>query len=1015
MTTTDTNAQTSRPNFFILLGLDPDAPWDPKLFSETLRKKRGDWSRLANGVARQSLAAKKNLALVPRIEEIMNNEEARQQEAREARVFLEATRKARMAELNKQLEFINAKSSIEQEELDKFVSEFADTLSAAQIKARITVKARERGSSTTSSDLLLDPTLFKSITDRLQSVQKKSLYHVLNLPDSTATPILYQAAQDLYTTNVHKQQKTAEVTALIELAGLASDVFKSDETRKKYDESLRRASLDALLKDLDAIMARSNDKLVQPGQVQLFLENAQKAGWGQQKALERLNEHIQQRKWSMLGTIAESVRCRKCNTINPKNQKRCSNCGQPLAIDCPECDQLVPIEANACGNCGFPVGNRLYVDQELEEVARLLQISSYKRAREILNKVAAAWKPTKPDEYARKIHEYQSALKSQEEATERERQEVTQRLETLTRQKRYHAARQYLTLKGSALPDRAARQKVIDEKITLAQDTIRRALKADVPQNDKMADYEQAKEYCADHPELPLLQKTIVLSPPGNLEARIREGVVSLEWRPSNTRASSLVYSIVRKKRAQPNSLDDQEGKVIDTVPGFTYEDTHPEAGVPLYYAVYTKCDQMVSPQPARLAQPVLLTQEVSTLATHVDDQQVTLSWEPPQYAHSIVILRNDQAMPTSIQDGVRIAECPPGRKNFIDRNVQNEHTYYYGLFCQFKNHTGQLVLSSGLSVAATPDLPPLPIDSLTITSIQTDHTHEVMIRWKRPERGNAAIIKSAKPLAISAGKVIPESQIYTLGQRLEDRPDSVKDVWTRTGVAYYTAVVIFQGMAYIGASERFACLDNVTELKHYNTGTAIQFHWKWPASCQEVLISYSPNGWPEHNDPAATTRHVNLAQYEKLGHYDLPGTQNQNYYIVLSAVIDQDGAKIPAQGIRIYTRIGPKLTFKYEIKNRRRRTLHLYIPGRTGGTIPTLLLVSRQGNPPSKKTEGDIFHRIDPVLIRDGEKEKVIPLPERNFPPKTFGKLFLEDDTMYESVTIHHPGYQEQEKLSLN
>lgn len=1012
MTTTDANTQTSRPNFFILLGLDPNAPWNPKLFTDTLHKKQTEWSRQGSGVARQALTAKKNLSFIPRIREVMDDENLRQEEAAAARIQLATNRKARLEELTKQVAFINAKSTVEQAELDKFVSEFEDTLSPGQIKALIKVKPREPGSNTASADLLLDPTITKNIADHLQIVNKQSLYQVLSLSDATATPVLYQTAQELYTDNVHREPKTAEVTALLSLAGFASDVFKSDETRKKYDESLRRASLDTLLKDLDATMSRSNDKLVQSGQVTLFLENAQKAGWEQQKALERLNEHIQQRKWSMLGTIEESLRCRKCNKLNPKSQKRCTGCGRELSVDCPNCGQPVISEANSCGNCGFPVGSRYYVEDQLEEVARLLQINNYNKAREVLDKVEVAWKPKKQDEFLRKIQEYKSVVKSHEDAKEQERQEVTQKLETLTREKHYVAAKQLLQLKGAIFSDRVTRQKAIEETITLTQNIINRALKPDVPQNDKMADYEQAKELCADHPDLASLQKTLVLFPPGNLQARAREGVVSLEWRPSSTKASSILYSIMRKSRAQPNSLQDQEGQIIGTVPGFTYEDTRPEAGVPLYYAVYAQYDQLVSNQPARLSQPILLTQDVLALAASVDDQQVALSWEPPTHAHSIIILRNDQVMPTSVQDGVRVAECPPDRKSLIDRHVQNGQVYYYALFCQFKDHEGRFVLSQGQVISATPDLPPRPIDHITIKSTQTDHGHDVVINWNRPQRGNAAIIKSAKPLTLSAGKDILESQLLNLGQKLEHLPDSVKDVWTKAGVAYYTSVVIFQGRAYIGASERFACLNNVTNLKHQNTGSAIRFHWKWPENCQEVFISYSVQGWPEHNDPGAMTRRVNIAQYENLGHYDLTGTLNQNYYIVVSALINQDGAKIPAEGIRIYTRIGPKLTFTYEIRNRRKRTLRLYITDRAGGTIPALLLVSKQGGLPFKKMDGDIIQRIDPLLIAPGEKEKDIPLLERSFPSRSYGKLFLEDDTMNESVKINHPGV---EKLSLS
>ena len=83
-----------RPNFFLLLGLSPNADWNQTLFEETLRKKRNEWSRAGSGVAKKALSAKQNLALIPKITEVMTNEAARESEAVVARQEL-ASRRAR--------------------------------------------------------------------------------------------------------------------------------------------------------------------------------------------------------------------------------------------------------------------------------------------------------------------------------------------------------------------------------------------------------------------------------------------------------------------------------------------------------------------------------------------------------------------------------------------------------------------------------------------------------------------------------------------------------------------------------------------------------------------------------------------------------------------------------------------------------------------------------------------------------------------------------------------------------
>ncbi|MFL5627808.1 MAG: hypothetical protein ACJ788_19685, partial [Ktedonobacteraceae bacterium] len=109
MTTSTANTTTpSRPNFFILLGLNPNAVWDQVTFENALRDKRNEWSRQGAGVAKKALAAKQNLAHISKIKEIMADEKKREEEAAAARAILTSERQARLDEFEKQLAFINA-------------------------------------------------------------------------------------------------------------------------------------------------------------------------------------------------------------------------------------------------------------------------------------------------------------------------------------------------------------------------------------------------------------------------------------------------------------------------------------------------------------------------------------------------------------------------------------------------------------------------------------------------------------------------------------------------------------------------------------------------------------------------------------------------------------------------------------------------------------------------------------------------------------------------------------------
>jgi hypothetical protein len=290
---------TSRPNFFLLLGLNPNASWDQAQFDSILREKRGEWSRQSATVAKRALVAQQNLALIPKIREVMNDPEAREQEAIAARAELLIIHQAACKQFERQLAFINAKEIVEQDEVDKFIEAFQPLFSSEEIMSRLRVKVNSPDDVQSQNISTLDPSTAKRVDERLQFIHVSTLYELLQLSNKTATSELFQTAEDLYTKLV-VLAPTAEISAKIELAGLAREIFKSDEMRSRYDESLRRTALDRLFGELDDSIGRSKDKEVHQKQVLLFLNEAKKDGWQEEDALERLKEHVRFRKWIMM-------------------------------------------------------------------------------------------------------------------------------------------------------------------------------------------------------------------------------------------------------------------------------------------------------------------------------------------------------------------------------------------------------------------------------------------------------------------------------------------------------------------------------------------------------------------------------------------------------------------------------------------------------------------------------------------------------------------------------------------
>jgi hypothetical protein len=245
---------------------------------------------------------------------------------------------------------------------------------------------------------------------------------------------LCRAAESLYTQLV-RLPPTAEVTARIELAGLARDIFQSDEMRRRYDEHVRSEALNRLLAELDTAMERSVDEELHPRQVALYLEHARRQGWPEQDALAKLKEHARQHKW-IITLPAQSggeqqVTCPNCRHANAMGQRVCSSCRFVLALDCPCCGVLVSSEAAACGQCGFAVGNRFLVDRLLEELRDVLTTGASERAGELLQQVEQAWQPGTPDSRSLQIKSYRMEMQRLTLALYQAKQEVLERLDAL--------------------------------------------------------------------------------------------------------------------------------------------------------------------------------------------------------------------------------------------------------------------------------------------------------------------------------------------------------------------------------------------------------------------------------------------------------------------------------------------------------------------------------------------------------------------------------------------------------
>ncbi|MGH2485659.1 MAG: hypothetical protein ACRDHE_06580, partial [Ktedonobacterales bacterium] len=495
-------------------------------------------------------------------------------------------------------------------------------------------------------------------------------------------------------------------------------------------------------------------------------------------------------------------------------------------MDCPNCPRReAPADEEVCPDCGFRIGERFWVRWLLDETRRHLNVRSSIEARDKLDQAYAVWAPKHPDALAREITE----LRAEERRQEEEDARASSQLSQLVKERRYFAARAFMRQLPATFPQREGQRQAIDAAITQAEKTFLQTRQPGVTPERSADLCVQALGICTDYAEPRDLLARMPPEPPSDLQVTPSERLVSLTWKPSATRNAN--YVIVRKAASQPVSPND--GSRIATIAGYRYDDTQPEMGVSLYYAIFAERGGVESARGAGASRSVLLVDDVKKLAQRINNRTVELTWEPPKRALRVVVTRTEGAAPRSYQDGV--ARHLVDNAHVVDHDVENGRRYYYGVYCQFADAEGRVLTSRGACIEATPETPPVAPE-ITCTTVETPKGFETLITWTAPVKGDVVVIRSpaSGQAKARAGDILRADSLADYGAIVQGGSQSLTDTWSTPGVCVYTPAVIFQRTAYVGEPRRCVRIADVRDLKAQNLGARIQLTWVWPSGCTD-------------------------------------------------------------------------------------------------------------------------------------------------------------------------------------
>ena len=1003
--------QPVKPNLFIALELDPDQKWSQEAFERQLKAKQREWSKETMRPDKKGRTAKQNLEQITNFRRIGADPELRAAEAKEARELRQATQTARIQDFGARLALLELKGHLLEEELNGLVKDFADVLTAVEIRKRIRVpiQAKVEESSYRSRAMPLEPTLAKQIRQLLDSIGQSDLYEFLTLSASAGTEQLRYRADQERIAMYRKAVKSADVTVRQELAGICIKLFESDAERQRYDETLHSERLQKLVAAVDSVAAVSR-QLVQAQVDALLKHAADDLKIRPDEAKAAIVKHARTKGYAVVLVQGKETpivvkRCGACGCLNEESKNNCTNCGRPLVAPCPKCRKPVNSDEQACGACGFPAGNRSFVQVMLSEIDAAVRANDYATASAFVVQARRAWPAPDSDNIVKDLEKRQKQI----QAVIAEIVEDEKLLEKAVSDRRFYQARDLLEKLSKLRPETEknilVQRASIDAAIKQAEGCLAKANAVITTEPDRaIALLDEALYYCADCVQARELLARLPPSPPSGLCAEVQGQIVRLSWRPSQS--SDVTHVIIRKAHTRPNSAGDGQ-RLIETR-GATYDDAEPEVGVPLFYAVFADRKGTLCPIAALLSQPVMVISDVTGLNVLVSNQTVQLTWQAPKNVHDVRIIRSQRSFPTSEGDGQLVPMVSD--TTAIDRDLRNGRRYFYSVWARFLDQNGILRVSSGVQVEATPEEPPALVSQLKIAQLTRGDQQVLAVDWDPPRKGQVVILHTRQPSGLEKGAVVSQRTFGQHGTVLSSSDNTVAVPLDGLGVHYLTPAVIFQQMAYVGVEHRYVHAEEVSDLDVQHLGFALRLQWRWPQGCNEVVVVWSAADWPEPDAPGVSSHQLTRAEYELSGHFDIANPGLSDLYITVFAVTKSEGQRILAGGQSAASRkrmaLGSRQTIDYSIKKAFfGGALSLQVEKRGQGQWPCLLLVRKQGALPLNGGDGEIIQRVEANEVR-GDR-LAISLPKSVFRNQAYARLFLEDSVLYESVVIRDPSIE--------
>jgi hypothetical protein len=910
---------------------------------------------------------------------------------------------------------------------------------------------------------VLDPSTRRQIRVVLDHLGCRDLYDALGVSRDAPKSYIEARADEERQRWMKKAQVTAEKTAWLEIITHGQSHLSSPKSRARYDRTLAQETEESF-EDLAAFALKGIDRL-DAGTLEALINEAAALGISSERA-DRLIGRICRRSGvarepntvAPLGGMPSSaapahangaakfsmVRCRQCagiTELSPVARKaktaRCRHCGTSLKWDCPICKRRAWVDERRC-ECGFRQALREPVVRHFEAAQHAYRNFDLDGALEHLARVQAlAPNLAGARNGIAKIRERQSDIARIQLAYETAR--AGGRLVSAR-----GAVEAWCKIVDPESPELQAALSEVARGLRRAESLAARARYLERTDPATARDlYRQSLAIAADLPDALIGLKRTPPDPPTALDGQVYGDRIRLTWTPPVPDGlGSLTFVVVRKGSGP--LLHPGDGTRIAEVSTCEFDDTHATPGDTVGYAVLSKRGGVESVTAISLG-PFVYLADVKDVRVELHHHEVELAWTLPRGVSDVRVIRKQGGPPKDPRDGERI---PAALDHTLDRNVDPNEIYHYGIYAIYAMSDGRLFPSPGVVVSARPQP---PVSALEAPRLLQEPGERVRIDWIEPARGSVRIMRTARPMPFATGSqlAIADAEALDVYWIEPTAPDRAYDPEPPAeGHCYYTPATVWAGTYTIGHAVALSRVADPSELRATRAGSGlgasaganrVTLRWRWTAEASTSLI-VARQGTPPlgPNDPEASKATVYRAEYDRQECWTLsllasrPLTNADGasrpsatvaasssdpravdvgpWHIRVYSVIELDGSRAISPGLEpsaatILPGPNPEVTVSYMLKRPWLPGLPWSVVFRTeppGSAVPPMVLVAHHRAVPLSVDDGQILAHFP--AGRDGAQIRIrTPLRLSQYGTRVFPDPNVEPDALV-PIRLRHP-----------